>query len=96
MNRENDVTNDSIWPWEETTGAALRQGEAEGEASLAVAFARCFGTGDGARVLRHLRRVTLDRALGCGASDAQLRHLEGQRHLVSQIYGLIAQGADHA
>jgi hypothetical protein len=60
---------------------------------IALAFARCFATVDGKRVLDHLRRTTLERSLGPGASDAVLRHVEGQRHLVAQILALTAQGA---
>lgn len=54
-----------------------------------VAFARCFSGDDGARALAHLRAVTLDRAAGPGASDAALRHLDGQRCLVLHIQSLI-------
>ena len=59
---------------------------------IAACFARCFQGGDGARALAHLRGLTLDRALGPQASDAQLRHLEGQRALVSTILALVARG----
>ena len=59
-------------------------------------FARCFRGGDGARVLAHLRALTLDRALGPNATDAQLRHLEGQRALVSTILALVARGRSEA
>ena len=59
---------------------------------IAACFARCFGTGNGARVLAHLRGLTLDRALGPNATDAQLRHLEGQRALLCIILALVARG----
>lgn len=39
-----------------------------------------------------LRKLTLERSLGPGASDALLRHLEGQRHLFAYITALVAQG----
>lgn len=58
---------------------------------LAACYRRCFSGSDGARVLAHLRALTLDRALGPGASDAALRHLEGQRHLVLGILRLAAR-----
>jgi hypothetical protein len=60
---------------------------------VAIAFARCFGSDDGARVLKHLRALTLGRALGPGASDATLRHLEGQRSLVLYLASMIARGS---
>jgi len=59
---------------------------------LALAFARCFGDCDGQRVLGHLRALTLERSLGADASDAALRHLEGQRQLVLAVQSLIARG----
>ncbi|MEI6558956.1 MAG: hypothetical protein WCO00_11165 [Rhodospirillaceae bacterium] len=59
---------------------------------LAAAFARCFTGADGARVLQHLRVVTLERSLGPDAPDTALRHLEGQRQLVQAINALVARG----
>jgi hypothetical protein len=61
-------------------------------AEIARAFARCFGGRDGAVVLAQLRRLTRERALGPEASEAALRHLEGQRQLVAQIEGFVARG----
>lgn len=60
--------------------------------ALAVAFARCFRGADGEYVSAYLRKTTLDRALGPDAPDAQLRHLEGQRQLVSRILHLVERG----
>ena len=57
---------------------------------LAQAFARCFRGSDGERVLAHLRRLTVERRLSPDCSEAELRHLEGQRHLVAYI-GLLAE-----
>ena len=68
--------------------------DAEGDPSVTITFARCFDSPDGDRVLQHLRRLTLERALGPGASDALLRHLEGQRQLVAYILALVAAGAN--
>jgi hypothetical protein len=59
---------------------------------LAAAFARCFRGGDGERVLGHLRRITIDRRAAPDCSDAELRHLEGQRHLAAYIAQLVARG----
>jgi len=60
--------------------------------ALARAYARCFAAPDGARVLADLEAVTLGRALGPGADEAALRHLEGQRALVLRIRTLAARG----
>jgi hypothetical protein len=56
------------------------------------AFARCFAGHDGAVVLAHLRRTTLERSLGPEAGEAALRHLEGQRAVVLRIAALIERG----
>jgi hypothetical protein len=51
-----------------------------------------LGTGAGAQLLDYLRSITAGLALGPASSDAELRHLEGQRALV----GNIMQRIDHA
>ncbi len=55
-------------------------------------YTRAFSTAPGAAVLAHLRRITIERVLGPGATDAELRSLEAQRALVHQIEGLITRG----
>ncbi|MEO5376008.1 MAG: hypothetical protein H7840_17420 [Alphaproteobacteria bacterium] len=60
--------------------------------ALARAFARCFADGDGERVLACLDGLTIGRVLGPDASDAALRHLEGQRQLVIHIHAMIDRG----
>lgn len=60
---------------------------------VAKAFARCFATADGERVLRHLQALTLERSLGPAAPDTMLRHLEGQRSLVTYIVATAARGS---
>ena len=55
---------------------------------LRAAYARCCVTREGRIVLSHLRRITLERYLGPDSSSDELRHLEGQRHLVSAILAL--------
>ena len=77
------------WAWFET---GERPGEQVADEALSIAFARCFAGRDGEQALRHLERVFLERRLGPGASDAELRHLEGQRSAVAQIKALIARG----
>lgn len=59
---------------------------------LECAFARCFRGEDGVKVLRHLRAITLDRVLGPDASDALLRHMDGQRQLFAYILSLVERG----
>ncbi len=56
------------------------------------AFARAFGTDDGRIVLDHLQSISFMRCHGTDASDAQIRHAEGQRALVGQIIRLIMAG----
>lgn len=52
------------------------------------AFAKCFMTREGRVVLSFLQRITLERYLGPDCTADELRHLEGQRHLVSHIKSL--------
>jgi hypothetical protein len=80
------------WQWFEATESRDLQASQE-DGSITSAFARCFTSPDGRRVLEHLRRLTLERTLGPGASDALLRHLEGQRQLVAYVLTMIAHGA---
>ncbi|MBO6518701.1 MAG: hypothetical protein JJ900_11745 [Rhodospirillales bacterium] len=61
-------------------------------AELALIAARCFQGGDGRQMLAYLRSITMERTLGPGACDAQLRHLEGQRQLVHHILTLTERG----
>ncbi|NQU58167.1 MAG: hypothetical protein HQ513_13100 [Rhodospirillales bacterium] len=80
--------NNSGWGWfagSQKTGLADDRG-------LALSFARCFRGPDGQRVLKHLRALSLEQSLGPAASDAMLRHLEGQRQLFTHIQGLIERG----
>lgn len=57
-------------------------------AELQRACVRLFATPDGRLLMAHLRRTTLDRALGPQAGDAALRMLEGQRSLVLSLLAL--------
>lgn len=64
----------------------------EADPAAAALFARVFRGGDGTAALAHLRRLTIERRLPPDASDAALRHLEGQRFLVAHIETLVARG----
>ena len=63
------------------------------ELELCRAFARCFAGAAGRSVLEHLRRIILERRLAPHASDAELRHLEGQRYAVAYIIALVERGS---
>lgn len=80
--------NKSGWAWFGDSGKTVP----EDDRGLALSFAHCFRGHDGERVLKHLRAMTVEQSLGPAASDAMLRHLEGQRQLVTHIQGLIERG----
>jgi hypothetical protein len=73
-------------------GGAIEDGSDAPENETGFLFARVFSGSDGDRALRHLRALTLDRALGPEASPEALRHLEGQRALVRHILALVVRG----
>ena len=79
------------WDWFEAAAGSPDDAEAEEEtdAELARAFARCFRGSHGQCVLRHLRALTLNRALGPESPDSLLRYVEGQRRLVVYICALV-------
>jgi hypothetical protein len=81
------------WEWFEAGMCEERDaGAGDAADTLSGAFARCFRSADGARVLQSLRSMTLEQAVGPSASDAVLRHLEGQRALFVYIEAMIARG----
>ncbi len=51
-----------------------------------------FGTEAGQAYLAHLRSITINRVYGPDVSDAELRHMEGQRFIVGLIEHMINQG----
>lgn len=85
---------DHGWAWFDGAGDDLPAGSDSeiGDLDLARAFARCFRDEDGQRVIGHLGSITLGRVFGPKASDAQLRHLEGQRQLIAYVKALIERG----
>jgi len=82
------------WTWfDPPTRPKPEQGDDGAEArKIARTFARCFAGSEAETVLGYLRAMTRDRTLGPRASDAALRHLEGQRGLVQHIEAMIARG----
>jgi hypothetical protein len=78
------------WTW--FAHAAAPAEAHPGESELCRAFAHCFAGADGRVVLEHLRRTVLERRLPPNASDAELRHLEGQRYAVAQIVAMVERG----
>ncbi|HLT00694.1 MAG TPA: hypothetical protein VK001_00875 [Geminicoccaceae bacterium] len=78
------------WDWFAAGEPAPAGGE---DLELCRAFARCFAGGAGQSVLEHLRRTVLERRLPPSASDAELRHLEGQRSAVAYILAMVERGS---
>lgn len=59
---------------------------------ISVNVRSLFSSPSGKEVLKYLRSITIESVQGANASDAELRHLEGQRYLV----GLIERRIKHA
>lgn len=83
------MTKDQFWEQTVSLHASAINQEACDRQKL---FARVFGTDDGRRVLRCLRRMTIDVPVNWGEPDARLRHMEGQRALVRDIFFLVEAG----
>ncbi len=79
------------WTWFEAARSGDQPSEEE-TAALCRCFARCFSGAEGDIVLDHLRRLILDRRCPPSASDAELRHLEGQRFAVAYIRQMVERG----
>jgi hypothetical protein len=62
------------------------------ETEICRAFARCFHGSDGRLIVDHLKRLILDRRLPPSATDAELRHLEGQRSAVAHMLAMVERG----
>lgn len=54
--------------------------------------AACLSTVHGRVLLHHLQRCFLDRRIAPAASDAELRHAEGQRSAVAHLLQLVERG----
>tara|TARA_R100001460_G_scaffold10461_1_gene24779 strand:- start:13045 stop:13317 length:273 start_codon:yes stop_codon:yes gene_type:complete len=59
---------------------------------ISLDIASLFNTDAGQSVLKYLRSITIEQVNGAGVSDAELRHMEGQRYIV----GLIESRIQHA
>ena len=77
------------WAWFEGRGGAPVD---PAETELCRAFARCFAGSDGHLIENHLKRLILDRRLPPSATDAELRHLEGQRSAVAHVLAMVERG----
>lgn len=80
----------SGWDWFVSQDATPAN---EQQLELCRAFARCFASAEGRSALEHLRRVVLERRLAPNASDAELRHLEGQRYAVAYVVAMVERGS---
>ena len=60
------------------------------DTQIREAFIKCFSSREGGIVLSYLKRLTQERCLGPESSSEALRHLEGQRYLVSIIQNKIS------
>ena len=86
---------DSGWAWFDVAEEIEEKGRPTGvDSDLLKAYVRTFRSESGRRVILHLRSITSERVLGPDASDAVLRHLEGQRQLVYYIASLVERGSD--
>lgn len=82
------------WSWFDSeqsldSGSGCSQ---ENGIQIALAFSHLFNSAHGGVVLEHLKSITLGRSFGPSVPDALLRHVEGQRHLVTYILNLVNRG----
>lgn len=79
----------SGWAWFDGPSAPAEPGR-----NVCRSFLACFAGTEGEAALDHLRRVFLDRRLPPSATDAELRHVEGQRSVVAYVLALIERARD--
>lgn len=80
-------TDQQGWSWFERARPA-----SESMDDLCRCAAMSFGTPQGRLLLAHLQRTFLDRRVPPTASDAELRHVEGQRSVVHHLLQLLERG----
>lgn len=68
-----------------------QRGQKEDE-RISLDITTLFSTDAGASVLKYLRSITIESVNGAGVSDAELRHMEGQRYIVGLIESRIRHG----
>lgn len=83
------------WAWFDLNSSSNDHKQSPTDRDLAQVFERCLGGEEGVKVLKHLKFITHSRVLGPAASDALLRHMEGQRQLVAYIISLVEHGRGH-
>lgn len=76
-------SGDPGWLWFESAPPVKVQDEALSNAAIA-----CFAGRNGELLLQHLRSVYLERRLPPTATDAELRHVEGQRSAIAHLIRL--------
>ncbi len=80
------------WDWfDQELASSPAEASAHGE-ELCRSVAACLQTAPGRVLLRHLERSFLDRRVPPTASDAELRHAEGQRSVVDHLLRLLERG----
>jgi len=79
------------WAWFDRSREAARVPD-----ELCRDAAGCLDSRHGQALLRHLQQLFLDRRLPPTATDAELRHVEGQRSVVSHILRLVERGHSDA
>lgn len=62
------------------------------ENKISLNIAHVFSEPTGKEVLKYLRSITIEMVGGPEITDASLRHLEGQRHIVGLIERHIQRG----
>jgi len=67
-----------------------RSKEKDGQTSKVIGSV--FKTPNGTEMLKYLKSITIEAISGANISDAELRHLEGQRYLVA----LMVKRINHA
>jgi hypothetical protein len=77
------------WAWFDAPDRPAAPGR-----DICRSFLACFADADGEAALEHLRRVFLDRRLPPSATDAELRHVEGQRSVVAYVLALLEHARD--
>ncbi len=64
----------------------------EDDKKISINIAALFKDELGKDVLKYLRSITIEAVNGAAVSDAELRHMEGQRYIVGLIESRIRHG----